>query len=153
MADAASMLPPETFSQPKTMGNLVSLAAPIIKQMPLEKSVTNFLKEVENFVSLIEAPRLSLSSEAAQERKSGHHEPLIITTYSRSLEDGEYGTRLPSYRFEDTDSDEQFTFFEASFEDCELREKESRAVEKSLKRLVNAAAHEQQMISTTAVWH
>ncbi|KAG0590710.1 hypothetical protein KC19_1G121400 [Ceratodon purpureus] len=150
VADAASMLPPETFSQPKTMGNLVSLAAPIIKQMPLEKSVTNFLKEVENFVSLIEAPRLSLSSEAAQERKSGHHEPLIITTYSRSLEDGEYGTRLPSYRFEDTDSDEQFTFFEASFEDCELREKESRAVEKSLKRLVNAAAHEQQMVSTTA---
>lgn len=143
IADAASMLPPETFSQPKTMGNLVSLAAPIIKQMPLEKSVTNFLKEVENFVSLIEAPRLSLSSEAAQERKSGHHEPLIIKTYSRSVGDKECGTRLSSYRFEETDIDEQFTFFEASFDDCEFRVKESLAAAKSLQGFVRSTDQEQ----------
>ena len=145
VADPASMLRPETLSQPKTMGNLISLAAPVIKQMPLEKSVTNFLKEVENFVSLIEAPRLSLSSEAAQERKDGHHEPLIIKTYSRSVEDRVCGTRLPSYRFEEIDSDEQFTFFEATFEECEFRENESQsAVAESLQQLVQGAAHEDQ---------
>ena len=147
VTDPASMLPMEKFTQPKTMGNLVSLAAPIIKQMPLEKSVTNFLKEVENFVSLIEAPRLSLSSEASQERKEDHHEPLIIKTYSRSVEDSECGTRLPSYRFEDTDSDEQFTFFEATFEDYEFGKKESTAVAKSLQQLVESAGQEQNCMS------
>lgn len=138
--EPANVLCPDGFSKRKTMGNLVSLAAPVIKQMPLEKSVTNFLKEVENFVSLIEAPRLSLSSEAVQPTKD---DPLIITTVPRSVEESECeSTRLPSYRFEETHCDEQFTFFEATFENSSGITRVSVPVATSPQRLPPSASLE-----------
>nr|PNR55012.1 hypothetical protein PHYPA_005905 [Physcomitrium patens] len=126
---------PTTFSRVKAQGSHASLARPVMKKMPLEKSVTNFLDEVENFVSLIEAPWLLLSSKATRERKNN---PLTTREVSKSGEESTCALpRLLSHRSNDSDSDDMFTIFEAPSQ--MKRKPSSRA--KSIQQLVQSATN------------
>ncbi|KAG0618962.1 hypothetical protein M758_4G104800 [Ceratodon purpureus] len=110
-------LPKSTLCPPNT-----ATTTPVI---PLANSFSNFLREVESYVSLIEAPRVSSSSEAIAVSKNGRPVSKAIS-------------RLANYRCDETDSDDMFTFFEAtSSEDGEVRKKRS-PISTSLHRLVQS---------------
>lgn len=133
----SSDLEPSATMAPKSCsGELLQRPASSVKsrrdvrhyQLPLHLMPKSGTMVEHQMIPLIDVPRLS--SEAMPQR-----EPLIISTTSNR--------RLRSNGFEDmSDSDEMFTFFEASFdEESELvRKHQSRSVRKtSLQRLVQSA--------------